>query len=138
MNVDLETQKAIRARLISTSAVTALVPAAAIIDTHRRPAPTPSVIIGEGTAAPDSGNVKRDRQELFATVDVWVAEPSTETAKRIMGALWAAMKLDPRPVLDGGYHLADWQVYRERVIRDPNGTTAHGILTVQALIGGGA
>ena len=45
MNVDLETQKAIRARLISTSAVTALVPANHILDVNQRPAPDPSIIV---------------------------------------------------------------------------------------------
>lgn len=138
MSKSLALQAAMRAAFIASPAVLALVPASSILDRHRRPYPSPSVIIGEGIAGPYSGNVRRDRQELFAVVDVWAEEPSTEGVKRIMGALWAALKLDPRPALQGGYHLADWQVYRERVMRDPNGTTAHGILTVQALIGGGA
>lgn len=138
MSKSLALQAALRAAFVASPAVLDLVPAAQIIDRNRRPYPSPSVIIGEGIAGPDSGNVRRDRQELFAVLDVWQDSPSTEGVKQIMGALWAAMKLDPRPALEGGYHLADWQVYRERVMRDPNGTTVHGVLTVQALICGGA
>ena len=138
MSKSLALQAALRAAFVASPAVLDLVPAAQIIDRNRRPYPSPSVIIGEGIAGPDSGNVRRDRQELFAVLDVWQDSPSTEGVKQIMGALWDAMKLDPRPALEGGYHLADWQVYRERVMRDPNGTTVHGVLTVQALICGGA
>ncbi len=136
MSAPLALQKAMRAAFAASAEVLALVPVANIIDRHLMPPPSPSVIIGEAAAGPDDGNVGRDRIEVFADLHIWVAEPSTEGAKRIMDALRRCMRLDPRPALDGGLHLADWQVWRERVLRDPDGDTSHGVMTVRAVIGG--
>jgi hypothetical protein len=136
MSKALALQKAMRAAFVASPAVLALVPAARIVDRHLRPAPSPSVIIGEAVAAPDEGNVSRDRREVFADLHIWVAEQSTEVARRIMAALADALTMDPRPQLDGGFHLVDWTAWRERVLRDPSGDTSHGILTVRAIIGG--
>lgn len=138
MSKALALQKALRARFVASPAVLALVPAASIIDRHLRPAPSPSVILGEETAGPDAGNLGRDREELFHTLHVWQEEPGTVGVKQIMAALGDCLGLDPRPDLDGGYHLADWQVASRRAFRDPDGKTAHGVLTIRALIGGAA
>lgn len=138
MNAHLALQKAMVAAFRSAPAVTALVPAANILDRNLRPFPTPSVIIGEAEGGPDTGNVHRNRFEIFADVHVWVAEPSSEGNKRIMGALQRCLTLDPRPVLDDGLHLADWHVWRFRFLRDPSGDTSHGVMTVRALVGGWA
>lgn len=138
MSKTLALQKALRAAFIASPGVVALVPAANIVDRHRRPAPSPSIVLGEVAAGPDTGNAGRDRQELFADVHVWVAEPSTEGVKQIVAAVSGCIWPLKRPVLDGGFHLADWEVVRVRVLRDPSGDTSHGVVTVRALIGGGA
>lgn len=138
MSRSLALQKALRAAFAGSAGVLALVPAANIVDTNRRPAPSPAVVLGEEYGRPDDGNVGRDRVELFHDLHIWAAGQSTEGVKRIMGALRAALRLDPRPVLEGGYYLADWEVWRERAFRDPGGEVAHGVLTVRAVIGGGA
>lgn len=138
MTGQLALQKALRAAFAASAAVTALVPAANILDRHLRPPPSPSVIIGETDARPDGGYLQRDRFEVFADVHVWVAEPSTEGCKRIMGELQRCLTLDPRPELGDGLHLADWHVWRFRVLRDPSGDTSHGVVTVRAVVGGWA
>lgn len=132
----LALQKALRMAFTGSPAVTALVPAASILDRHRRPPPSPSVIIGEADGGPDAGNLRRDRFEVFADVHVWVAEPSTEGCKTILAELQRCLTLDPRPDLGGGLHLADWHVWRFRVLRDPAGDMSHGVMTVRALVGG--
>lgn len=114
----------------------ALVPAANIVDRHLRPPPSPSVIIGEADGGPDDGNVGRNRFAVFADVHVWKAEPSTEGAKNILAVLQRCLTLDPRPDLGGGLHLVDWHVWRFRVLRDPDGETTHGVMTVRAVVGG--
>ena len=48
MTPEIALQMALRTRLVSTAAVTALVPAAAILDRNELPAPDPSIILGEG------------------------------------------------------------------------------------------
>src|SRR5690606_20915740 len=52
MEPSLALQKAIRARLIGTPAVTALVPAANMLDKNSRPEVFPSIIIGEAQTVP--------------------------------------------------------------------------------------
>ena len=138
MTGHLALQKALRAAFTASAEVAALVPAANVLDRHLRPAPSPSVIIGEADGRPDAGNVGRDRWEVFADVHVWVAELSTEGCKRIIGALQRCLTLDPRPDLGDGLHLADWHVWRFRVLRDPSGDTSHGVVTVRAIVGGWA
>lgn len=137
MSQSLALQIAIRNALVSSPDVVELVPVDHILDTHRRPPPSPSVILGEDYGGPDEGNLGRDRVELFADLHIWAEGQDMELAKRIGGAVRRCLTLDPRPVLGGGYHLADWEVYRGRVLRDPGGKMAHGILTVRAVIGGG-
>ena len=51
MSVDLESQKALRARFTTTAAILALVPASNILDSNQRPAPVPSIILGESQTA---------------------------------------------------------------------------------------
>lgn len=138
MSRSLALQIAMRNAFASSPELLALVPVDHILDTHRRPPPSPSVILGEDSSGPDGEILARDRVEVFADLHIWTVESGTEEAHRIMGALRRCLSLDPRPVLAGGYHLADWEVYRERMLRDPGGKMAHGVLTVRAVIGGGA
>lgn len=135
MSKTLELQRALRAAFLASPEVAALVPQAAILDTHKRPPPSPSVVLGQDMIGAVAGNVGRDRQEVHHDVHVYLAEQSTEGCKRIMGALRRAISTAPRPVLVG-YHLADLWVISERVLRDPDGQTSHGILAIRALIGG--
>ncbi|MGP2493510.1 DUF3168 domain-containing protein [Mesorhizobium sp. PUT5] len=131
MSADLALQKALRARLVATGAVTALVPAASILDANQRPAPSPSIIIGEGQAIEGDRLDRRD-QRLVLTLHVWKKEPGITGVKAIAGAIRAALSLKFEE--NDGYHFADCRVSSMRFLRDPDGETAHGVVTVEALV----
>jgi len=132
MSADLAVQKAVRARLVASSAVTALVPAASILDRHARPAPDPSIIIGEGMAV-DENRIARNVQRVYLDLHVWKKEPGLVGVKAITGAIRAAIKLDRFVQLDG-YRFADCYVSSARYLRDPDGETSHAVVTVEALV----
>lgn len=133
MSVDLAVQKAIRARLLATSAVTDLVPAVSILDRNRAPAPSPSIILGEVQIMDEGDSIKRTRSRVYHTIHVWKVEPSREGVKLINAAIKAAIhagRLDLGP----GLHCADWRVASMRALSDPDGETSHGIVTVNLLV----
>lgn len=132
MSAELALQKAVRARLTATQEVTALVPAASILDRSARPNPRPSIIIGEGQSVDENDSISRNRIRIYFDLHIWTEELSTELSKRIVGAIRAALKVRP-PVVDG-YHCADCRIRQARFLRDPDGETAHGVVTVDALI----
>lgn len=132
MSADLALQKAVRARLVATSAVTDLVPASSILDTNQRPAPNPSIIIGEGMAT-EGDRIDRRDQHVFLDLHVWKKEPGLVGVKAIAGAIRAAIKganLHP----SDGYHIGDCRVTSMRFLRDPDGETAHGIVSIEAFM----
>lgn len=135
MSGALAVQKAIRARLVATPAVVALVPASNILDRHSRPAPDPSIILGEDQEI-DEGNIARTRQRIHSTIHVWKKEPSLEGVKVIGGAIRTAIH-SARLALDTGFHCGDCKVTASRFLRDPDGETSHGIITIETLIARG-
>lgn len=132
MSASLALQKAIRLRLVGTSAVTDLVPAASILDRNARPNPDPAIIIGEDQTT-DESRIARDAVRIYSTLHLWKKEPGLEGVKAIAGAIGAAIRTG-RLVLDEGFHCGDCYVSGERFIRDPDGETAHGIITVESLV----
>lgn len=133
MNAALALQKALRARLVAASAVTSLVPAASILDRNQRPAPSPSIILGEAQVVDEGDALDRQRVRVYHTLHVWKTEPSLVGASQIVGAIRKALA-GARLVLDPGFHCADHRVADLRLMRDPDGETSHGIVTVEALI----
>jgi hypothetical protein len=69
--------------------------------------------------------------EVFMTLDAWAAGPSTVQVKQI-GAAIAADLDEAALVLDGGQRLVDISIEQTQYLRDPDGLTAHGIITVHA------
>jgi hypothetical protein len=134
MSADLAVQKAIRTRLVATGAVTALVPAGSILDRNARPNPDPSIIIGESQSV-DEGRMARDVQRIYSTLQVWKKEPGLVGVKAIAGAIRAAIH-ESRLAIDG-YQCGDAYVSNSRFLRDPDGETAHGVVTVETLVSGG-
>ena len=134
MSVDRAVQTAIRARLIATVGVTSLVPASSILDRNARPAPDPSIIIGEGQTI-DEGRLDRRVQRVFSTLHIWKKEPGLGGVKDIGGAIRTAIHAS-RPAIDG-YHCGDCYVSDARYMRDPDGETAHGVVTIETLVSGG-
>lgn len=132
MSAELALQGAVRARLIGYAGVVALVPAANILDRNEKPNPRPSVVIGEGQSVDENDSISRNRIRVYLDLHVWTEEPSTEISKRIVGAIRTAMKV--RPVLSAGHQLADCRIRQARFLRDPDGRTAHAVVTIDALV----
>lgn len=133
MSAELALQVAIRARLAASAGVLALVPAANILDVNQRPAPTPSIILGESQAIDEGESIARNRQRIYHTVHVWQKEASLEGVKRICGAIRQAIHAD-RLMLAPGFHAADARVSSSRQLRDPDGETSHGVVVIEALV----
>jgi hypothetical protein len=133
MNVDLETQKAIRARLVATPAVTALVPATNVLDVNQRPAPTPSILLGDSQAVDEGTSLDRANTRVFHSLHVWKKEPSLAGVKAIAGEIRTAIHA-ARLVMPAGLHCADVRVSSMRFLRDPDGERSHGVVVVEALI----
>lgn len=132
MEASLAVQIALRARLVATPAVTARVPATAILDRNERPAPAPSIIIGEAQEVDDGDDLARRRVRVFHTVHVWHREVSLEQVTRTLGAIRRAVG-SGRLILDGGWHCAGVKVANARTMRDPGGEMGHGVMTIEAL-----
>ncbi len=133
MSAELALQKAIRARLTSTVEVTSVVPPANILDRNERPNPRPSIVIGEGQSVDEGDSIARTLTRVYMDLHIWVEEPSTETSKRIAGAIRKAVHVGKFPASDG-YHFADCRVRGSRFLRDPDGKTSHAIVTIDALV----
>jgi hypothetical protein len=132
MSADHAIQTAIRTRLIGASAVTSLVPATSILDRNSRPAPDPSIIIGESQSV-DEGRIARNVERVYATLHLWKKEPGLAGVKAIAGAIRTAIA-SGKLVLSSPYHCGDSYVSSARFLRDPDGETAHGIVTIEALV----
>ncbi len=131
MDPALALQKAIRDRLISASAMTALVPAEAILDRHARPEVFPSIIVGEGQALyARLHDSYFDR--VFADLHVWLAEEGTTGAKQVAGVIRDALRDGPLTAQD--HRVSDLTVTAARFLRDPDGEHSHGIVSIQAIM----
>lgn len=128
-----EVQIALRNRLIATPELLELVPAANILDTNQRPAPVPSILMGESQNVDEGNSIKRRRTRIYHTLHIWTREPSLKNVKLIADKLRLAVK-PARLVLQEGLHCADLMVSSTRFMRDPDGEHSHGIVTVEALI----
>lgn len=132
MSYELALQKALLARLVATPAVTALVPVANIIDRNQRPNPSPSIILGEDQGV-DEEFIKRNVVRVYHTIHVWKKDENLVGVKAIAGAIRVAIHMQ-RISSDVGFHFADCYVSQTRFLRDPDGETSHGVVTVTALV----
>lgn len=133
MGADIAVQKAIRTRLVGTSAVTSLVPAGSILDRGAAPFRSPSIILGESTIQPFTTFTTAHVVRVFHTMHVWDKGPSLEGVKQICAAVVAAIRAD-RLDLGTGFHCVDWRISSGRTLRDPNGETMHGVLTAEVTV----
>lgn len=130
MSIDIEVQKAIRARL-TTYAVG--VPAAQIIDTNQRPSKLPAILLGDSQAVDEGSSLRRAHTRVYHSLHVWQREPSLEGAKTIAGAIRSAIH-SARLTLAPGLHCADARVSSMRFLRDPDGEHSHGVVVVEVLV----
>ena len=133
MTPELTLQKALRERLASFPDVSSLVPMASILDRNARPAPDPSIIIGEGQAVDEGDSLSRNRTRVYLDLHVWKKEESLEGVKLIAGAIRRAVR-SARLSVDAPFHCADCRVSSSRFLRDPDGLTSHAVVSVDALI----
>lgn len=133
MSAEVVLQKAVRARLVATSQVTALVPSASILDRNERPNPRPSIVIGEGVSRDEGDSIARNLIRVWLDLHVWIKEPSTAGVKAVAGAIRTALRgrLDPG---NSGFHIVDAYVQSVRFLRDPDGETSHGVVTINAKV----
>ncbi len=131
MEPSLALQAAIRSRLVASSALTALVPAANVRDANGIPAVFPCVLIGEGMSSP-AGDISRQRHDVVLDLHIWVAETGLVTAKQIAGAIRAA--LTDTVWAAAGLHVADLHVASSRFLRDPDGIHSHAVISLSAIV----
>lgn len=131
--IDIEVQKAIRARLVASAEVTDLVPADSILDRNRTPAPRPSIVLGETQSLDEEGPLARNRTRVVHTIHVWATEPSRERIKAIAAEIRAELH-NARLALPSGLQAVDCRVSSMRALSDPDGETSHGIVTVEVLV----
>lgn len=125
--------KAIRLRLINAPAVTALTPAASIMDRSARPERFPCIIIGEGQTVLEGADYSRLRVRTYADLHIWTQEEGLASLKRIAGAVVDALEDEPFWSVDGHF-CADLLLRSVRYMRDPAGQHGHAIVTVEALL----
>lgn len=133
MTAALAVQKAIRDRLVATPAVTGLVPEEAILDRNQRPAPSPSIVLGEAQLVDEGDSIARDRTRVVHTAHVWKQEESLAGVNRIAAEIRSAIHAG-RLGLDPGFHCIDALVSGIRALRDPDGAHSHAVVTIEVLV----
>lgn len=128
----LDLQKAIRARLLASGDLMALVPADHVMDSNGRPERMPGVNIGEGQTV-----YRRFDSTTYATLHVWMQELGLTGSKAIVGAIVPALTVDAQ--IDGVLRLEnfvchDLRVTQTRFMRDPHGSYSHGVVTVAGIM----
>jgi hypothetical protein len=126
----LELQKAIVAALKADPDVAAII-AGRIYDAVPGNATKPYLSFGPFQLLPEHGSCL-DGGEAIITLDAWAAGPDTVEVKRLGTAVAAALDLAPI-VLDAPQRLVEISVEQTQYMRDPDGITAHGVITVHAL-----
>ena len=123
---------AMRAALIATPAVTALVPADHIRTGSTRPDKTPAIIIGDGSTTFHGHDYTAQRAAwVLQDLHIWTLDQGQEAAKTI--AFMVRNALDQAPPADG-FAIDEFKITRAIFPRDPDPRFGHGILSVEALI----
>jgi hypothetical protein len=90
----------------------------------------PYVSFGPFQLLPEHGDCLNGG-EAFVTIDAWAAGPSTVEVKQIGTAIAADLDLAPI-VLDAPQRLVEMSIEQTQYLRDPDGITAHAVITVHA------
>lgn len=128
MEPSLSLQAMIYQRLIATTAVTSLVPAAAIYDRNKLPENDNEIIIGTGNVLfGDSYGSFHER--VFLDAHVWVREEGLSTCKTVAFAIKQAVST--RPWIVSGNTLHGLTV-SARYLRD--GDYSHAVVSFDAVM----
>jgi hypothetical protein len=128
----LALQSAILARLRSSAALTALIPADNIMDSNGRPERIPGVNIGEGQTV-----FRRFDSTTYADIHVWFIEPGLASAKTAASAIVDALLVDAQitGVLNlDSFTCHDLRVTQTRYLRDPHGGYSHAVVSVAGIM----
>ena len=128
----LALQTAIRARLIDTPAVMALVPVDHIRSGSTRPDKTPAIIMSDGSTELHGHDYTSQRAAfVYLDIHVWTLDDGPDAAKAIVFAIQSAV--DKNMTITGG-DCDRFRITRTAFPRDPNPSYGHGVLSVEALI----
>lgn len=129
----LALQKAIRATLLASIAVTALVPNADNIRAGgSRPGEMPTIIMSDGHTEMHGQDYTSQRGAwVHMDLHCWTLDGGEEGAKHIAFAVMTA--LDKTLMIDGGY-CDHFRVTNSVYPRDPDPRFGHGVVSVEALI----
>jgi hypothetical protein len=123
----LSLQKAIVATLKADATVSAIV-GGRIYDGVPADAPLPYVSIGLFQMLPDSGECL-DGGEAIIQLEGWALGPATVQAKQLGAAI--AYALDQAELSLEGQHFVSIAATELQYLRDPDGITAHAVVTFQ-------
>ncbi|KAB0679525.1 tail completion protein gp17 [Aureimonas leprariae] len=127
----LELQRAIRARLVATPAVVALVDQAQIRDGFVRPESFPSILIGDGQTVLERVTYARRHVRTYADLHVFTHGEGLAGAKTVAAAVAGA--LATAPAIDG-FRMIDFEISGVRYLRDPDHEAGHAVVSVEALV----
>jgi hypothetical protein len=133
MSVEAEVHKSVLKRLVDSGPLMILVPAGNILDRNARPAPDPSIIIGECQVVDEGDSIERSRLRVYMDLHIWKREEGLGGAKTIGAAIRYAIR-SARLDLGTDLHCVDANVTASRYIRDPDGLTSHGIVTLSIFV----
>lgn len=122
----LALQTAVRARLIATPAVTALVPASHILDDLALDR-MPAIVLGEAQVLDEEFDFRR----VHLSVHLWADGSHIGTVKHIAGAVENALET---PLDVDGFRCFETRVAGGRFMRDPSGQHVHAVLDVTAML----
>lgn len=125
----LAAQRMAVTRMRGRSALTAMVPAANIMDRNERPEVFPCIIIGEAQTVGDDSDCA-DLSTVYLTVHVWTRENTLAACKSIAGEVRRALR-NAEGVQDG-FELS-FSFDDSNFMRDPSGTLSHGVVTFSVL-----
>lgn len=107
-----------------------LVPASNMLDAYGVPQRFPSIIFGEGQVVRDPLTLACQHRRVYATLHVWAK--SMPAARAIAGAITASV--EGAPVETQEHRAISTLVASSRFLRDPDGETTHGVVTIEALM----
>lgn len=127
----LALQGAVRARLVDSEAVLALVPPSRIFDGRARPEQFPCITFGDGQTVLEVVTLSRKHVRVFLDLHCWTNEGGLAAVKTIAGAVSTALLTTPSM---GG--LVDFFVAGTRFLRDPTAEIGHAVVSLEALVVG--
>jgi hypothetical protein len=128
----LALQTAIRAQLLDTPAVLALVPEHHIRAGSTRPGDMPEIIMSNGQTELHGHDYTSQRAAwVYLDLHIWTLNEGEQKAKEIAFAVSQA--LDKTMSIEGGY-CDHFQITGSIFPRDPDPAYGHGVLNVEALV----